>query len=149
MRLGDFVDRLEKVASVHKGKELPRAVRSQGLDRNVLRDERRPRFGVQPEARRNAVLEHVEDNFAGRDPLRFVVVVRLAMPVPVAMAVSMTMLAAALRSQTLAILTASASTAIGIRTSSELQSGDASHVVTVSSASLIFRWPGEGTVKAN
>ena len=48
---------------------------------------------MEPGARRNAVLEHVEDDFAvaGRDALRFVVVVRLGVTEPV----GMTMLAAA------------------------------------------------------
>src|SRR5208337_2380985 len=86
MRLGNFLDRLEKHPAVDEGERLPRAVRPHGLDRDGARRRRGSALGADAKARRDAVLEHFQDDGAirGLDPLRFVVAVGGPMSMPVA-----------------------------------------------------------------
>ena len=92
MRLGNLVDRLQNAAAVDEGEHPPGPIGADGFDRNRGRRQRWSGFGPEPEARRNAVLEHVENDRAvpGLDPLRLIVVMcGLRRPMIVTMAMTM------------------------------------------------------------
>ncbi len=95
MRLGNLLDRFEKAAAVGEGEDLPRSVRPHRLDGHAAGRQSGAGGAAQAEARRNAVLEHIERRFARRrrDPLRFVG--RVAMTMPMSGAMSMLVMMAA------------------------------------------------------
>jgi hypothetical protein len=75
MRLRDSIDRFEKTAPVDQSKQLARALRTYGLDGDLVRPGRKALLRRQPKARRNAFLENLEpqSTILGLDPVSIIV----------------------------------------------------------------------------
>ena len=65
VRLRNLGNRVQIAASIRHHENLPRAVRSNGFNRDCLRRQSGPGLSAQPEAWREAVLEHFEAHDAG------------------------------------------------------------------------------------